>query len=264
MQVGATHALADNAKLPPAVSLLIVNSSLSGYTVTMNRETQNSGQRALAGRVTRLQIQKKNKERTNVYLDGEYAFSLALSLALGLQKGQELSATEVKALQAEDEIKRAYAAALHFLGYRARSVTEVEQRLQRREFGERAIAQTVERLQREGYLNDSSFGHAWVESRLRSSPRGSRALRHELRRKGLETEIIDEVLETVEIDEEAAAWAAIEAKLDRWRALEKLPFQQKVGSFLARRGFGYEIVRPVVERAWNELHPESSSFDPLD
>ena len=85
-----------------------------------------------SGTITRLQIQKKNKERVNVFLNDEYAFSLALSLAMGLKKGQVLSPAEVTALLANDEMKRAYAAALNLLGYRARSVTEIEQRLKQR------------------------------------------------------------------------------------------------------------------------------------
>ncbi|MCB0122188.1 MAG: RecX family transcriptional regulator, partial [Caldilineaceae bacterium] len=206
------------------------------------------------GTITRLQIQKKNKERVNVYVNGEYAFSLALSLAMGLKKGQELSAAEVKTLQADDEVKLAYAAALNLLGYRARSITEVAQRLEQREFSEQAITQTTERLLREGYLNDTSFGQAWIESRQRSSPRSERALRYELRRKGVEPEVIDEVLEHVEIDEEGAAWTALEPKLDRWHDLESFSFRQKAGSFLARRGFGHDVVRPVLERAWAAMH----------
>lgn len=211
------------------------------------------------GTITRLQIQKKNKERVNVFLNDEYAFSLALSLATGLKKGQELSAADMTALQADDEVKRAYSAALNLLGYRARSTVEVEQRLQQRDFGERAIAQTIKRLLREGYLNDTSFGEAWVESRQRASPRSTRALRYELRRKGVEAAVIDEVLATVDIDEEDAAWRAIEPKLDRWRNLEQMQFRQKVSGFLARRGFNHEVARAAIERAWEELHPETDT-----
>jgi len=209
-----------------------------------------------AGTITRLQIQKKNKERVNIFLNDEYAFSLALSVAMGLNKGQVLSAVDVKTLQADDEVKRAYAAAVNLLGYRARSIAEVAQRLQQRKFSERAITQTTERLEREGYLNDSSFGQAWVESRQRSSPRGARALRYELQRKGIDREIIEEVFAEVELDEENAAWHALQPKIERWRSLDNFQFRQKASSFLARRGFGLDIVRPAVERAWQELHAE--------
>jgi len=210
-----------------------------------------------AGTITRLQIQQKNKERVNIFLNDEYAFSLDLMLALGLKKGQPLSAAEVTALQAQDEGKRAYAAAVNLLGYRARSQSEVEQRLQQRDFSPTAIAQTIERLQQEGHLDDANFGQLWVESRLRASPRGARALRYELRQKGLEPAVIDTVIENTAIDEAEAAWAAIAPKLARWRTLERLPFQQKVAGFLTRRGFGHDAVRAVVERAWQQVQVEA-------
>ena len=188
-----------------------------------------------AGTISRLQIQKKNKERVNVFLNDEYAFSLALSLAMGLKKGQALSAADVQALQADDEVKRAYAAAVNLLGYRARSTSEVAQRLKQRDFSEASITQTTERLLQEGHLNDNDFGQAWIESRQRSSPRSERALRYELQRKGDDREVIEEVFAEAELDEEGAA------------------------GFLARRGFGHDVVRPVVERAWQQLHADEET-----
>ncbi len=222
----------------------------------MSETEKNEKAKPTAGTISRLQIQKKNKDRVNVFLNEEYAFSLALSLAMGLKKGQTLSATDVQALQADDEIKRAYAAAVNLLGYRARSTSEVAQRLKQREFSEASITQATERLRQEGHLNDNDFGQAWIESRQRSSPRSERALRYELQRKGVDREVIEEVFAEAELDEEGAAWHAIEAKLDRWRDLDNFQFRQKVGGFLARRGFGHDVVRPVVERAWQQLHAD--------
>jgi len=206
--------------------------------------------------ITRLQLQQKNKERVNVFLNEEYAFSLELMLAAGLKKGQTLTEAEIAPLQAEDESKRTYAAALNFLGERARSQKEVEQRLQQREFSPAAIQQTMERLQREGYLSDVNFGQQWVANRQRFRPRSERALRYELRRKGMDATLIDEVLEEAEIDEDAAAWAAIESKLARWAGLERGQFSQKAGGFLARRGFGHGVARRVIERAWAQVNAQ--------
>lgn len=200
--------------------------------------------------ITRLQLQQNNKERVNIFLDGEYAFALELMLAAGLHKGQSLTDVEIAALQAEDEQKRAYAAALSFLGQRARSHLEVEQRLKQREFSPTAIEQTVARLQQEGYLDDVTFGQQWVANRQRFRPRSERALRYELRRKGVEAPLIDEVLQEAAIDEDAAAWTALQPKLTRWQTLERPQFIQKAGGFLARRGFGHAVARRVLERAW--------------
>ena len=211
--------------------------------------------------ITRLQLQQKNKERVNVFLNEEYAFSLELMLAAGLKKGQPLTEAEIAALQTEDEGKRAYTAALNFLGERARSRKEVEQRLHQREFSPAAIQPTLERLQREGYLNDANFGQQWVENRQRFRPRSERALRYELRRKGMDTTLIDEVLEEAEIDEDGAAWAAIEPKMARWAKLERGQFIQKAGGFLARRGFGHGVARRVIERAWAQVNGQANTED---
>ncbi len=204
--------------------------------------------------ITRLQIQQKNKERVNVFLNDEYAFSLELMMATGLRKGQKLTEADIAALQATDEGKRAYAAALNFLGQRARSQAEVAQRLQQHEFSDEAIEQTMTRLQADGYLNDVSFGQQWVANRQLFRPRSERALRYELRRKGIDSTQINEVLETVEIDEDAAAWAALEPKIARWAALERAQFIQKAGGFLARRGFGHGVARSVLDRAWAQIN----------
>ncbi len=208
--------------------------------------------------ITRLQIQQKNKERVNVFLDEEYAFSLELMAATGLRKGQKLTPAEIAALQAADEGKRAYAAALSFLGQRARSQAEVTQRLQQREFSEAVIEQTLARLQQDGYLNDVNFGQQWVANRQLFRPRSERALRYELRRKGMDTTHINAVLEEAEIDEDAAAWAALEPKIARWAELERTQFNQKAGGFLARRGFGHSVARRVIDRAWAQLNHETA------
>lgn len=215
--------------------------------------------------ITRLQLQQNNKERVNIFLNDEYAFSLELMLAAGLRKGQSLSAAEITALQADDEKKRAYAAALTFLGQRARSRQEVEQRLKQREFSPTVIEQTLERMQQEGYLDDATFGQQWVANRQRFRPRSERALRYELRRKGMEAPLIDEVLEEAEIDEDDAAWTALQPKLARWQSLERAQFIQKAGGFLARRGFGHEVARRVLERAWTQRSAESTEDnEPFD
>jgi len=105
----------------------------------------------------------------------------------------------------------------------------------------------VERLLEYRYLNDEEFARSWVADRNRLRPRSARALRYELRQKGVSNQILDEVLQ--ELDEVEAAWNAVHTKLDRWRGEDEWAFKKKVGAFLGRRGFNYDVVRSVVERA---------------
>lgn len=208
--------------------------------------------------ITRLQMQKKNKTRVNVYLDDEYAFGISLTLASTLKRGQQLSADEIAWLKHEDERGVAYNNATHFLGYRARSRWEIEQYLVKKEFPSDVIDYVVETLTARGYLDDRAFARAWVDNRMRFRPRGAYGLRHELRQKGLSDKVIEEAL--ADLDEEAAAWAAVQSKLPRWRGLDRQPFQQKLISFLNRRGFGYDTARSTFERAWEVANDENDEI----
>ena len=198
--------------------------------------------------LTSMSIQKRNKERVNLFLDGDYAFSIGLNAALGLKRGQVLSAADIERLQREDDVQRAYHQGLRLLGYRPRSRAEVERHLRQKGYGPDAIAAALERLRAKRYLDDEAFAQSWRENRDRLRPRGARALRHELRQKGGATETIDEVL--TDMDEDASAWAALEGKLERWRGLDREAYQKKAMSFLSRRGFGYGAVRAACRKGW--------------
>ncbi|MEZ4707067.1 MAG: RecX family transcriptional regulator [Caldilineaceae bacterium] len=201
-------------------------------------------------KITSLQIQKRNKERVNVYLDGEYAFAISLMAAATLQKGQELSPPDIARLQDEDAYSKAYQAALRYLGMRQRTQREMEQYLEKKEYAPEVVSATVQRLVEQNYLDDAEFAAMWRRDRERMRPRGAQALRHELRHKGVADEIIEETV--AELDEEALAWDAIQPKLMGWQRLEERALRQKLSGFLARRGFGYDAIRAVFERVRGE------------
>jgi regulatory protein len=204
----------------------------------------------MANLITSLKIQAKDKNRVNVFLNDEFAFAVSLNAALGLHKGQPLSEAEIEQLKRDDEQQRAYNKALFFLGFRPRSQAEIEQYLREKEVPPPVIETVVQRLLAEKYLDDETFARLWVENREHSRPRSARALRYELQQKGVDKTVINELVETV--DDEAAAWAAVEAKLARWQTLEPPEFFKKLSGFLARRGFTYEVTRRIYKRALAE------------
>jgi regulatory protein len=203
------------------------------------------------GKITALQAQKRNRERLNVYLDGQYAFSLALGAAVGLHVGKFLSAEEIARLQTQDEYEKAKESALRFIGYRPRSIAEVRQNLRGKGVDDTIIEQVVTRLAELELLDDAAFARYWVEQRETFKPRSPLALRQELQQKGLERQVIDEAL--AELDVSAAARRAAEQQAGRWQHLDQESFYQKMGGFLQRRGFSYAIVREVTDEVWQKL-----------
>jgi len=204
----------------------------------------------MAGTITKLVFQRRNRERVNVHLDGRYAFSLPAIEAAKLKRGQFLSDAEIARLRALDERQRAYERVLRLLAHRPRSEAEVRRYLKRKGTPPDVVAAVIERLSREGYLDDVAFARFWVENRERFNPRGPWALRQELRQKGLAEPLIEEAL--AGLDSEASAYRAALRRLKRWLGLEYADFRRAVGSYLRRRGFDYETIQAVVERLWEE------------
>jgi regulatory protein len=213
-------------------------------------------------KITALLAQKRNPNRVNIYLDGEYAFSLARIVAAWLKVGQELDEEKIKRLQADDARERAIQQAMLFLSYRSRSESEIRQNLRKHEIPEDVIEQTLQRLIQDGLANDQQFAQTWVENRSAFRPRSRRMMAMELRQKGLDDAAVSSALETV--DDEALAYEAAQKKVSRLKDMEWFDFRRKLSEFLARRGFSYSVIAPTVTRIWNELHADEHHYEEED
>jgi len=208
----------------------------------------------MAGKITALRVQKKNKQRVNVYLDDRFAFGVAAIEAAKLHRGQYLSDEEIAHLQEQDTRETAYERALAFLSYRPRSKAEVRRYLQEKQVPPAVQEEVIARLTRVGLLDDYAFARYWVENREQFKPRGVYALRGELRKQGLSDDVIASALEN--LDSEDSAYRAAQQRVARWRHLDYQPFRQKLGAYLRRRGFAFETVEAVVNRVWQEIQAE--------
>lgn len=214
------------------------------------------------GVITALEVQKRNKERVNVYLDGEYHFSINLMDAAKLRKGQTLSDADIARLQSDDDVVKAVESAVRFLAYRPRSVAEVRRNLAEKSIEESVIAAAVEQLSALSYLDDRAFARFWVDNRTMFKPLGLTALRYELRQKGVDETIIADVLDDLDI--EAAVYQAAQTQVRRLRGTDTRTFRTKMASFLQRRGFNYAAINDVLTRLIDELHPEGYFADDDD
>ena len=204
----------------------------------------------MAHRITALVVQERKKDRVNVYLDGEFAFGLTMLEALKLKKGQVISDEDITRLKARDEVETAHESALKFLAYRPRSVAEVRRKLAEKRFAPVVIDEVVVRLEQTQLLNDMAFAAYWLDNRSRFDPRSARAVRSELRKKGVADSDITVVLG--DFDDFEAAYAAARQQSGRYIKLDAKLFQKKLGDFLLRRGFSYSTARDVIKRLWVE------------
>jgi len=144
-------------------------------------------------------------------------------------------------------------AAAGFLAVRPRSVAETRRRLRHLGYPHALVDSVVERLADMSYLDDAAFARMWVESRDRARPRGEAALRRELVIKGIDRQVIDEVLRErhADADGQNPNMGAAAALLERRRSAlsrETDPSRrrEKAYALLARNGFDPETAREAA------------------
>lgn len=202
--------------------------------------------------ITAIKAQKRNRQRVSIYLDGKFAFGLSRFVAGWLEPGRKLSQAEIETLLIKDTYEVAFQKALQFIHYRPRSVEETRRRLNEKGFSSEVIEATIQKLLEKKWLDDLDFSRQWIENRNDFRPRSERLLAYELRQKGVADDKIKQALEKYAGDENELAYQAGIKKAKQCRDESKFDFQKKVGGFLGRRGFHYGIVKPTVERLWEE------------
>lgn len=192
---------------------------------------------------------QRNKKRVNVYLDGRFSFGIDLEnlVRLNLKIEQEYSEKEIREIIKKAEFQKTYDKLIRYSTLRPRSRREVEIWLKKYKVHESMHDELFNKLKRLELLDDTEFAKWWVDQRTTFRPRGKRALVSELRQKGIDRYIIDEVLGSAEIDEKRMAKKLLEKRKYKWEKLNKLVARKKKSDFLARKGFGWEVIKELVK-----------------
>lgn len=129
--------------------------------------------------------------------------------------------------------------AIKYLTSQPRSIYEMRGYLVKKGFNEDLVNDTIEILLKQKYLDDLSFTRNFVESRVNHKPKSKFALAYELKKKGIEPDVIEDVLKNY--NDRDLAIKALDTKIKLWEHLDYKNFNQKIINFLQYRGFSYDI-----------------------
>ncbi|MBE1555865.1 regulatory protein [Filibacter limicola] len=199
--------------------------------------------------ITKISQQKNDGERYNIFLDEKYAFSVHESVLVkfGLSKGMSLEDWSIDEMVYEDEIRKAFNRALHYLGFRMRSEFEVKKKLMDLEYGEAVVLEAIVKLKRLDFLNDETFSEALLQTQKRSSSKGPKAIQQELRKKGIGKELQDKVLESYTEEEQLQiATKLAEKAANANRSVAPSQLKQKIQNALLRKGYSFDIIKQAL------------------
>lgn len=197
---------------------------------------------------------QKNGKRLNIYLDDKFGFGIDLEnfVKLNLKVEQELSDSEIEKIIKKAEFQKTLDKILRFATLRPRSELELRGWLKRKKVHESLHKELFNRLKKLELMDDEKFAKWWIEQRIQFKSKSKKELNYELRTKGIEKEIIEKILEESEVNEEKAARELLEKKAYKWKNLPVRVARQKMSTFLASKGFGWEIIKEVI--GTNEIY----------
>ena len=168
---------------------------------------------------------------------------------------------------ATDPETRARQICLRLLTLAPRTRAQLATALRDRGVPDDAARAVLDRFADVGLIDDAAFARAWVESRHYSRGLAGRALRAELRQRGVDDDQIKDAIEDLGPDAEAAtARRLVERKLASTRGLPSDARIRRLAGTLARKGYpaglAFRVVREALEAEGAQV--EESSFDELD
>lgn len=194
---------------------------------------------------------KKKKYLSDLYIDGELAFTLDSRVLLenGIRKDLPITDENLHRLVIESENRRAKEKALYLLGFRDHTRRELLTKLMRTN-NERSSEYAVEKMIELGFVDDERFARRYAEQLAQVKHMSSRGIRQKLYEKGVERELIDQVMEELEINPQDNIRSLIERKYERYLNDEK--GIKKTVSALQRMGYGWSDIKPVLDEYTKE------------
>ena len=199
-------------------------------------------------KITKIEYQKKNKNRVNIYLNDSFAFGIDLNIMVkySLSKNMELEETFIEEiLKAEEEIN-VYNYALSVLSRTFKSEKQLRDKLNEKGYDGQFVDNTIIKLKEKKYLDDERYSEILINNKITVSKCGKRRIRQDLYNKGISNEIIDEKLRSISDDDELAR--ALSLGIKKLRTIKKDDERRsiKLSNYLVNKGFEFETVKKAV------------------
>jgi regulatory protein len=162
-----------------------------------------------------------------------------------------LSDGALQEIEAYETVVQTKLKAMRLLAYRERSEHELRKRLREKQCPETAVDEVLRECKRTGLIDDCRFAEAFVNTRMIQKPSAKRMLLSDLRAKGVNPVIAETAVNKCfeERSEEDVARELVQRKARRMSG-DSVTRRKRLGDFLARRGFGWDIIRSLL----NELN----------
>lgn len=203
-------------------------------------------------KITKIEYQKRNKERFNIYLDEEYAFAISMDILIkfSLKKDMPLSNEQIEEILKDEEKISVYNYGISVLSRSAKSEYELRTKMQSKGFDFQLIDNAINTLREQKYLDDEKYCEMFINDKINIYKHGLRKIKEALYYKGIDKKIIEEKLSKISSEEELERAIFLgEKKLISIQEKDKK--NMRLFNYLTGRGFEYETVIKAINKLLN-------------
>lgn len=200
-------------------------------------------------KITNIEYQKNNNDRVNIYVDNVFSIGLDLELKIkfNLEVGLEVDDDFITRLIEAEEFNKAKFHALNLLSYRQRTEKEIRDSLSRKGFNEESINKAIDFCIEYNYIDDKKFAQSFSRDKVNLNKLGPERIKYELRIKGVDKDIINEVLHVKYDDQFQMAKDLALKKISSYKNDDRNAQYRKLSGFLQRKGYSYGVISKVLK-----------------
>ena len=208
-------------------------------------------------KITKIEEQKKHKNRMSVFLDGKFAFGIDnFSLfKLKLKENDEISKDRLSEILETVVFEDAKSYALKLLSLRAYTEKNMLSKLKDRTENETVSQNVIEFLKEYGYINDEDFAFRYAEECLNFKKYGRKKIKYKLMEKGISADLAETAVNNLEDNEKETEnlLALAEKKLKGDFDIKNV---MKTKRYLASRGYSFDDIERAIKNLLNEREEE--------
>ena len=202
-------------------------------------------------KITKIEFQKRNKDRVNVFIDEEFAFPCdgELIFKFNLNKSQEVDIEKLTEIINEDNFKKCKTSALRIVERSYKTEKEIRDKLFIKGYDAKSVDRTINFLKEYSFLNDDSYVDMYVKDRIRNQ--GKNKIKYNLLRKGVSEEVIQDKINNIDSSlEKETAYNLCLKKYNQLikRENDNYKLYQKLYRFLASKGYDCSCVNETVKK----------------
>ncbi len=193
--------------------------------------------------ITKIEIQKNNKDRANIYLDEKFYSGISLELVVKehLKVGMTLDEEHLQTLIVEDEKSKALAKAVKYMGTNLKTAKQLRDYLGKKDYNPNTIEFVLAKMYEYNYIDDENYAKSYILTY--SNKYGKLKLKLQLKQKGVSEEIIDNLLEDFDCN-------SIDSVAQKYLKNKDLSYEncQKLSRFLYSRGYEFDDINSCINR----------------